>query len=106
MLGVYGCHRPTVTKSQFFSFLKSGVLRTENSCASVQKRENSLFYNVQMSPCADRENHQQKWEYTSNQQIRNIETDHCLDVHQLNNQDHVLAIACDPLRQTQKWKLD
>lgn len=37
-VGVYTCHRPNVTRSQFFSFTKAGVLRNELSCASVQQR--------------------------------------------------------------------
>lgn len=37
-VGVYTCHRPNVTRSQFFSFTKAGVLRNELTCASVQQR--------------------------------------------------------------------
>lgn len=37
-LGVYVCHRPNVTKSQFFSLTNEGLFRTEDSCATVQKR--------------------------------------------------------------------
>lgn len=37
-LGVYVCHRPNVTKSQFFSLTDEGVLRSEEACATVQNR--------------------------------------------------------------------
>lgn len=37
-LGVYVCHRPNVTKSQFFSLTDEGLLRSEESCATVQNR--------------------------------------------------------------------
>lgn len=37
-LGIYSCHRPNVTRSQFFTLTDSGVLRNELSCASVQQR--------------------------------------------------------------------
>lgn len=37
-LGIYTCHHPDVTRSQFFSLTNSGVLRNELSCASIQQR--------------------------------------------------------------------
>lgn len=37
-LGIYTCHHPDVTRSQFFSLTNSGVLRNEISCASIQQR--------------------------------------------------------------------
>ena len=37
-LGVYACHRPDVTRSQFYSLTNAGVLRNELSCASIQQR--------------------------------------------------------------------
>lgn len=37
-LGIYSCHKPNVTRSQFFSITQSGVLRNELSCASIQQR--------------------------------------------------------------------
>lgn len=37
-LGVYSCHKSTVTRSQMFSLTNEGVLRNEVACASVQKR--------------------------------------------------------------------
>lgn len=37
-LGLYTCHRPNVTRSQFFTLTDSGVIRNELSCASVQQR--------------------------------------------------------------------
>lgn len=104
-LGVYVCHRPTVTKSQFFSLTNSGVLRTEISCASIHKSEESEFHNIQMHPCNDNDKHNEKWELTSEKQIRHIDTDLCLDAYNLNSQDHVIVTSCHPLSQTQKWKI-
>lgn len=37
-LGVYVCHRPNVTKSQFFTLTNEGLFRSEEACATVQKR--------------------------------------------------------------------
>lgn len=37
-LGVYGCIRTEVTKTQFFSLTNEGLLRNEQACAVVQKR--------------------------------------------------------------------
>lgn len=37
-MGVYVCHRPNITKSQFLSLTNDNLLRTEDSCASVQQR--------------------------------------------------------------------
>lgn len=37
-LGVYSCHKPDVTRSQFFSLTNEGVLRNEQSCATIQRR--------------------------------------------------------------------
>lgn len=36
-VGIYVCHKPLISKSQFFSFTNDGVIRNENSCATVQK---------------------------------------------------------------------
>lgn len=42
-LGLYTCHRPNVTRSQFFTLTNTGVLRNELSCASVQQRYDLPF---------------------------------------------------------------
>lgn len=43
-LGVYTCHRPNITRSQFFSLTNTGVLRSELSCASIQRRFEFRFF--------------------------------------------------------------
>ncbi len=45
-MGIYSCHRPNVTKSQFFTLTNEGLLRSEEACATVQKRLNLLPFFV------------------------------------------------------------
>lgn len=106
-LGVYSCHRPNVTKSQFLSLTNSGILRTELSCASAQKNTETETetFNVLMSACQEGEKFNEKWELTDHKQIRHIDTDMCLDTENLNAQDHVFLSKCDADSETQKWKI-
>lgn len=104
-LGVYSCHRPTVTKSQFFSLTKSGVLRTEVSCAAIKKNDETMVGNIQMSPCSDSDKFNERWEFTTDMQIRHIDTDLCLDVFGLSSQEHITVTPCDPMRDSQRWKI-
>lgn len=94
-----------MTKSQFFSLTKGGVLRTEVSCASIKKNEETMVDNVQMSPCSESDKFNEKWELTHDHQIRHIDTDSCLDVFSLSSQEHVIVTQCDPTREGQRWKI-
>lgn len=134
-LGLYTCHRPNVTRSQFFTLTDSGVVRNELSCASVQQRYVSLanankysnnrfiwskFFvsfssnicsyskknNVVMASCLDNDAYNEKWEVTPFDQIRNVNLDLCLDYANLNAQDHVFAQKCNTQSETQKWIIE
>ncbi|KAJ6640594.1 Polypeptide N-acetylgalactosaminyltransferase 1 [Pseudolycoriella hygida] len=93
-MGVYVCHRPNVTKSQFFSLTNEGVLRSEEACATVQNSSSSKNY-VVMVACSSNSKLNEKWEMTQNHQIRHIATDMCLDHIGLHMQDHVFVRKCD-----------
>lgn len=59
-----------------------------------------------MTLCLDNDTYNEKWELTSTQQLRHIETNMCLDYDLLNAQDHILAQKCDPYSETQKWRVE
>lgn len=103
-LGVYSCHRPEVTRSQFFSFTNDGVLRNEQTCAFIQKTTSSIKSNVVMTPCLNNDKFNDKWQITEDNQIRHIELDLCLDHRNLNAQDHLYARKCDVTSESQKWE--
>ncbi|XP_055307732.1 polypeptide N-acetylgalactosaminyltransferase 1 isoform X2 [Sitodiplosis mosellana] len=104
-LGIYSCHKPNVSRSQFFSITHSGVLRNELSCASIQQSY-SQKSNVVMAACLDNDAYNEKWEITPFDQIRNKNSDLCLDYSNLNPQDHVFALKCNAQSETQKWVIE
>lgn len=59
-----------------------------------------------MAMCLDNDDYNEKWELTTNSQIRQIKLDLCLDYESLNAQDHVYATKCDPYSATQKWAVE
>lgn len=61
--------------------------------------------NIQMSPCSDSDKFNEKWEFTTDMQIRHIDTDLCLDVFGLSSQEHIIVTPCDPMRESQRWKI-
>lgn len=99
-LGVFGCGTP-LTKSQFFSFTNDGVLRNELSCATVQHSDSPPF-RVVMTPCFDKLDFNEEWEYTDNQFVHE-KTGLCLDYRGLKSGDDVQVATCDPESGTQKW---
>lgn len=103
-LGVYTCHKPAVARSQFFSLTNEGILRNEQSCASVQKSSSTLKYNIVMAPCLQNVKYNEKWELTTDDLLRHIDMDVCLDHRTLAAQGHVFASQCDPKSETQKWE--
>ncbi|KAG4066270.1 hypothetical protein HA402_000494 [Bradysia odoriphaga] len=104
-IGVYGCHRPNVSKSQFFSLTNEGLLRSEDACASVQNSASAKNYVVMIS-CSSNNKLNEKWEMTAERQIRHIETDMCLDHEGLHSQDHALVRKCDTNSGTQQWTIE
>lgn len=104
-IGVYVCHRPNVTKSQFFSLTDDGLLRSEEACASVQKSASIKNYVVMIS-CSPNNKLNEKWEMTDYRQLRHIATDMCLDHDGLRSQDHALVRKCDTNKNSQRWTIE
>lgn len=102
-LGVFGCSTP-VTKSQFFSLTNDGVLRNELSCATVQHSDSPPF-RVVMTPCFDKTDFNEEWEYSNNQFVHQ-KTGLCLDYRGLKSADDVQVATCDPESGTQKWQIE
>ncbi|XP_031621916.1 polypeptide N-acetylgalactosaminyltransferase 1-like, partial [Contarinia nasturtii] len=105
-LGVYFCSTQNITRSQFFSITREGVLRNELSCASIQQNYSKRSY-VVMAACFDNDAYNEKWEFLENSsQIRNVVNNICLDYSGLNAQDNIFAQECDSRSETQKWRVE
>lgn len=103
-LGVYPCHKPHIMKSQFFSLTDAGLLRNEETCATIQNSSSSKK-NIVMIRCRPNSKHEEKWEITADDQLRNIQKNLCIDHAGLNSQDYLYATKCDNDSETQKWEI-
>lgn len=102
-VGVYWCH-DHVQVSQFFSLTNEGLLRVEEGCLvpdtdTLQDKR----YTVQMRPC--KKPSEDRWELTSDHQLRFVALNKCLDVNGLKSSDHAYVTDCDQLRVSQKWEI-
>lgn len=61
--------------------------------------------NVVMAPCLSDDGYNEKWEITPNNQLRQVNLNLCLDIGNLNPQDHIYATECDDKKDSQKWIL-
>lgn len=59
-----------------------------------------------MASCLDNDDYNEKWEFTVHDQIRNVNSNLCLDYDNLNAQDHVFVQKCNTQRDTQKWIIE
>lgn len=58
-----------------------------------------------MAPCLSDNGYNEKWEITSQNQLRQIDLNLCLDTGNLNPQDHIYATICNDHKDSQKWTL-
>lgn len=103
-LGLYTCQKSDVTKSQFFSLTRDGVLRNELSCATVQRSSSTPFL-VVMAPCQANNKHNEKWEYFRGQ-LRHIDTGLCIEQKGLRSHDFVVVDVCEDDTLSQKWRIE
>lgn len=104
-VGVYWCHA-SVTHSQFFSLTKSGLLRVEEGCLSVdvsstEQRPNTVI----MHPCTEQSVRTDKWEWTTSKQLRFVRLNLCLDAASLKGSDHAYVTDCADDRPSQRWDI-
>ncbi|XP_037945302.1 polypeptide N-acetylgalactosaminyltransferase 1 [Teleopsis dalmanni] len=102
-LGIFSCGR-TLSKTQFFSFTKSNVLRNELSCATVQHSD-SPPHLVVMVVCKDDDDLHERWRY-ENKQFIHTKTGMCLDAFGLKNLDHLQVAPCNNASETQRWRIE
>ena len=106
-LSQYNCHAYLAT-SQFFSLSKNDELRNEYYCAEVGTKDNQQ--KIYMFECHGGSN--QKWEQTSDNAIRNVQSGKCLSSSSLDINGHfvqigqeLLAKDCDGSSE-QVWKIE
>lgn len=115
-LGVYSCSKTDLnsTTNQVLSFTKSGEIRREETCATL----NDSQY-VDMGKCINinlaakdrvkvvkRKKLKQLWSYDQiTSQIRNRYSNECLSTRNLSSGDDVIVEPCDPKDSHQKWTL-
>uniref|UniRef100_A0A1L8E225 Polypeptide N-acetylgalactosaminyltransferase n=1 Tax=Nyssomyia neivai TaxID=330878 RepID=A0A1L8E225_9DIPT len=103
-LGIYGCHGPLTSHSQFFSLTRDGVLRVEEACASVQESKSTRMF-VVMSSCNKYNSVNNRWELTAAKQLRYVKLNLCLDMRDLKEMDYIYVAACDPDSDSQLWDI-
>uniref|UniRef100_A0A1B0CGT7 Ricin B lectin domain-containing protein n=3 Tax=Lutzomyia longipalpis TaxID=7200 RepID=A0A1B0CGT7_LUTLO len=103
-VGIYGCHGPHVTHSQFFSLTRDGVLRIEEACASVQESKSTRMF-VIMSSCNKYNSVNNRWELTAAKQLRYVKLNLCLDMRDLKEMDYVYVAPCEPDSESQLWDI-
>lgn len=102
MLGIFGCSN-VIAKTQFFSFTNNNILRNELSCATV-RQIGTPPYLVVMTSCLENDDHNEKWEFTNNR-LKHVKTDLCLDHRALRQGDYVQVAPCDPYSVSQSWTI-
>lgn len=103
-LEVFTCQKNGVSEAQVFSITNNGLLRTNGVCG-VMKKDLLHKYIIEMIPIEKCENNRlnKTWEYTTTQQIKNVETGLCADFMGLKSKDVVLVNQCDDESESQSW---
>uniref|UniRef100_A0A914D7F1 Polypeptide N-acetylgalactosaminyltransferase n=1 Tax=Acrobeloides nanus TaxID=290746 RepID=A0A914D7F1_9BILA len=104
-LGVFACQGGG-SSAQVFSLTKTGQFRREMTCSEVRISKGLAGAegskgNVVMPDCGYSK---AKWELTDEGQMKNIDTNLCMDTESLSSGNDILVTTCDSAKATQKWE--
>jgi polypeptide N-acetylgalactosaminyltransferase len=94
---------PCASYSLVLSLTNNQVLRTDRSCATVRNFPDTGTQNIMMIPCLSDTDVVDKWEYTEAGQLKNVNTNLCLDYRTSERMVAFLA-ECNAEMETQKFE--
>lgn len=104
-IGIYYCQSTAYSESQLFALTNDGLLQSNGMCATVPTITSNVtnIYMLPLNECS--ENVNRKWELTQFSQIRNVETNKCIDFDGLKSSELAIVTTCERDKLSQKCKI-